>query len=55
MTYLKQVLLDFLGSYEVQTGDGIGSVDWPWVMSAILLIVFIYCLIRWLGGMLRGK
>lgn len=52
---LKQVLIDFIGDYTVQSGDSFGSVDWAWVLSALLLIIFIYSLIRFLGGLLRVK
>lgn len=52
---MKQVLIDFIGEYVVQSGDGFGSVDWAWVCGALLLIVFIYCLIRFLGGLLHVK
>ena len=52
---MKQVLLDFIGEYEVQAGDGFGSVDWAWVMAAVLVVAFIICLIKFLGGLLRVK
>lgn len=52
---MKQVLIDFIGEYDVQAGDGFGSVDWAWVLAAILVICFIVCLIKFLGGLLRVK
>lgn len=33
--------------------DGLAGVDWPWIGSAILLIVVLFCLFKLLGGVLR--
>lgn len=52
---LKDTLIQFIGTYVPQSGDGFGSVDWAWVLSALLLIIFVYSLIRFLGGLLRVK
>lgn len=60
-TGLKAVLLDFLGSYdaivvehEYENSNGYTSYvreiqyDWPWLASAALLLVLMFCFIR--GG-----
>lgn len=60
-TGLKAVLLDFLGSYdaivvehEYENNNGYTSYvreiqyDWPWLASAALLLVLMFCFIR--GG-----
>lgn len=60
-TTLSEFFLDFLGEYNPITytvdgnaiiPPGMAGVDWPWVASAVLLLVSFYCLCRLLGGML---
>lgn len=53
---MKQALLDIIGAYTPDlTAEGLAQVDWAWVLSALLLILFIISLIKFLGGLLRVK
>lgn len=53
---MKQALIDVIGSYEVNlNADGIAQIDWSWILSALLLILFIISMIKFLGGLLRVK
>lgn len=58
---LKDLLVDIIGDYVPQvvvntTGSAFcSSWDWEWIGSWALLVVFIYCFLRALGGVLRGK
>lgn len=50
-----QDIYDSTGNFiGMQVAPGMAGVDWPWVFSAILFIVFLYCFFRALGGVLRG-
>lgn len=66
---MLQSVIDWLGSYTPIMSDvydaegsfvgqvvasGAAGVDWSWVMTALLVIVVIYCLFRLLGGVFRG-
>ena len=51
---LKNAIIGVLGYYELQIDNGyviggVAGLDWPWIISAVCLVVFIYCLFRLLG------
>lgn len=65
---LKAVLLEFLGDWdsivvehEYQSSSGYSNyvreiqLDYPWIFSAVLLIIVIYCLFRMGGALLCRK
>ena len=65
---LKSALLTVLGSYDAvvveyqyQSSNGYYSYlrevqpDYVWIFSAILLIIIIFCLFRFLGGIFSGR
>lgn len=54
MTTVEQVLPDgSIHSYEA-VASGFAGVDWPWLVSAALLLLFIFCMFKLLGVIFRG-
>lgn len=64
----KSVILALIGDYDVITKDYTyqaysGSVshsieqqeDYPWMISAAIFIIVVYCFLRMLGGAIFGK
>lgn len=41
-----------LSSYDA-VASGMAGVDWPWVISAAIYALFIYCIFRLIGGIFR--
>ena len=36
-----------------QIVDGVAGIDWTWIASVALFAMFLYCLLRMIGGCLR--
>lgn len=55
MTILKDLLVNYIGAYTpIDSATGAGSIDWAWIMSAVLLIVLIYCAFGLLRKFIEG-
>lgn len=53
---MRDALISILGEYTpVADATGLAAVDWPWVLSAILVICVIVSLLRFVGGIFRAK
>lgn len=51
---MKDVLISTIGDYLPAVTDGwFATLDVPWILSAVLLVVLVYCLFRFLGGIFR--
>lgn len=53
MNYLKTLFLDVIGEYEPIIVDDKVLPDIPWILSALLFILVLYCCFRALGGLLK--
>lgn len=43
MTVLKDLLTELIGSYQLfPDATGFAAVDWPWIVSAFLLLVCVW-------------
>ena len=55
MQYLKDILIDIIGSYTPDpTLDGIAQIDWAWIASAVLFIGLILSFFKALRFVLGG-
>ena len=53
---MRDALISILGPYTPDlTAEGLAQVDWPWVLSAVLVIAVIVSLMRFIGGVFRAK
>lgn len=53
---MKDALNLILGPYTPDlTAEGLAQVDWPWIAGAILVIVSVYCIFKFVGGIFRAK
>lgn len=43
---MKDILLEIIGEYVPLTGEGVATLDFPWIFSAILFICLI-CVTGW--------
>lgn len=56
ITYESYVMTDNTsGSYELVNivPDGIAGVDWMWLGGFLIFLVFLFCILRLLGGLFR--
>lgn len=57
---MKDALIDLIGKYELRYTDtgkligGLAGLDYEWIVSAMIILLFIYCLFRLLGGVYNG-
>ena len=57
---MKEALVNLIGTYEKQYTEagsligGLAGLDYEWLVSALLIMLFIYCLFRLLGGVVNG-
>lgn len=57
---MKQLLTNLFGIYTPvtdQSGNvvsGMAGVDWPYVLGVCIFIVFLYCCLRIVGGLLTN-
>lgn len=43
MTVIKDLLFELIGSYQLfSDATGFAAVDWPWILSALLLLVCVW-------------
>ena len=43
MTAIKELLLEFIGSYElIPDAVGLSAIDFPWIISGLLLILCVW-------------
>lgn len=53
-TTVETVLADgTIHTYEA-IASGMAGVDWPWIASAALLLLVIFCIFKLIGGIFRG-
>lgn len=65
--FLRDLFVQLLGPYNPPTYEmlvdgeyidcipsGMAGVDWTWVMSAVMLIVVVYCVMRFIGVLLKN-
>lgn len=56
VTYNTYVVTDATqGTYELinVVPDGISGVDWQWIGGFLIFLVFLFCVLRLLGGLFR--
>jgi len=64
---LKNTIINLIGTYNAPTYDqiidgetvsvipaGMAGVDWTWVASALMLIVVVYCVMRFIGVLIKN-
>lgn len=39
---MVNAIVNYLGEYVQLTGDGIASINWPWILSACLFLMCIW-------------
>lgn len=42
MSTMTSLLVEILGSYTQLPGEGLASVNWPWIFSAIIWVLLIW-------------
>lgn len=42
-----------IASYEV-VASGMAGVDWPWIFAALIILVMLYCIWRFVGAVCNG-
>lgn len=61
MESIKSIIIDLFGSYEpVLSSDGdvlpgLAGWDMPYIVGVLLFALFLYCVMRIIGGILNGK
>lgn len=56
---MKEILIRLIGEYSpktIETAEGVQTVvpDMAFILSAIMLIVIIFCLFRFIGGIFKS-
>lgn len=47
-------ITNFLGAYTQLNGDGIASINWPWILGAVLLVITIWFLYKIILVVFKG-
>lgn len=46
MSYLVDIVLEILGTYVPLNGEGLASINFPWVVNAIILLMCFWFVLR---------
>lgn len=58
---MRDIIITLFGSYNPLTDsngavlDGVASIDFAWIFGVIIFIIFLYCLLKILGGFINGR
>ena len=50
---MVSTIVSILGDYVQLNGDGLASINWPWVVGAILLVLCVYFIFKMVCIFLR--
>lgn len=46
MSTMTSLLTEILGTYTQLNGDGLASINWPWIFSAIIWVLVIWFIFK---------
>lgn len=52
---MVDLIVEILGDYLPLAGDGIASINWPWIVSAIIWVLVIWFVFKLILRLVQGS